>query len=353
MAKAVRKKAPTRPTSRRVTPRKAKASSPKTVKPSPPQAPPPPPPLTEAERTLALAEASRATRQRLWGGPGAVLAKVDEVTLHGSGLKRGRPHWHLLTEGLGLKGFELSLRVQREKEDVAPPAWAIGLLSTLVSRASAGELSADTNQVMLLAQGVAPGTDSELSAVIFTPEPEQSIVEMPRETIPLLLAVPVTKDETRTVREWSPSGLVEVLARVDPLLITWLDRQSLLQSPRARALIEQRVDKEGSSLSMMTAATSEVAKAGDKVTWTLSADAVETLCSLLKGRIAHQRAFSVVCGDSHVDVVNGDPPTAEVKGASMTLKLTLVAARQLRSLLKGRPGTYTFDALRNFAIAVV
>lgn len=352
MAKAVLKKSPTRSTSRRVTPRKSKASPARSAPPSPPQ-PPPPPPVTEAERRLALAEALLATRQRLWGGPGAVLAKVQDVTLHGASVKRGRPHWHLLTEGLGQQGFELSLRVQREKEDVAPPAWAVSVLSTLVTRAFEGELSADTNQVMLLAQGVAPGTDSELTGVLFTPEPEQSIVEMPRETLPLLLAVPVTKEEARAVREWSPSGLVEVLAKVDPLLITWLDRQSLLQSPRARALIEQRMDKEGSSLSTMTAATSGLAKKGDAVTWTLSADAVDTLCSLLKGRIGHQRPFSVVCGDTRVEVVNGDPAGAELQGRQLTLKLTLVAARQLRSLLKGRPGTYTFDALRNFALTVV
>jgi hypothetical protein len=300
-----------------------------------------------------LLAASATIRQRLWGGPGSVLARVHDVTLHGAGVKRGRPHWHIITEGLGVDGFELSLRVQREKEDVAPPAWVVGLASTLITRVREHQLQPDTNQVLLLAQGVAPGTDSELSAMIFTPEPELPTVDTSLEKVPLLLGVPITRDEAKTVREWSPSGLIEVLSKVEPQLISWLDRPSLLQSPRARALIEQRLDKEGSSLSTMTASTSEFARAGDGVTWTLSADAVDTLSSLLKGRIAHQRPFSVVAGERRVEVVNGDPSLAELSGEQLTLKLTLVAARQIRSLLKAKPGTYTFDAVRNFALTVV
>lgn len=350
MAKAARRKPPVRSPTRRVKARKSKAAPARRAG-SP--APAPPRPIREAERKRALAEASLGIRQRIWGAAGVVAARVLDVTVHGAAVKRGRPHWHLLTEGLGIRGFELSLRVQREKEDVAPPAWAIALVSTLIERTFGGGLSADINQAMLLAQGVAPGTDSELTGVLFTPDPEQSSVEMPRETLPLLLAVPVTKEEARAVREWSPSGLVDVLSKVDPLLISWLDRQSLLQSPRARALIEQRIDKEGSSLSTMTAGASELSRAGDQVTWTVSAEAVETFCSLLKGRIGHQRPFSVVSGDTRVEVVNGDPPSAEVAGKRLTLRLSLVAARQLRSLLKPRPGSYTFDALRNFTVTVV
>jgi hypothetical protein len=137
------------------------------------------------------------------------------------------------------------------------------------------------------------------------------------------------------------------------VLISWLDRPSLLSSPRARQLIEQRLDREGSSLSTMTAETSDATKSGELITWQLSVDAVETFASLLKGRTAHQRPFSVVCGEHRVEVVNGDPPSVELAGPVLTLRLTLVAARQIRSLLKPRTGTYTFEALRNFALTVV
>lgn len=258
-----------------------------------------------------------------------------------------------MTEGLANRGYELSVRVQKEKEELAAPGWAIHLLSTLIARAQEGQLSADTNQVMVLAQGVAPGTDSELFGVVFTADPEAPALVTAHDHLPLLLAVPVTRDEARAVREWSPPALVEVLGKVDPLLITLLDRPSLLQSPRARILIEQRMEKEGSSLSTMTASSSHASKTGEVVTWKLSVDGVDTLCSLLKGRIAHQRPFSVVSGASRVEVVNGDPAVAEFSKRALTLHLTLVAARQVRSLLKSKPGNYTFEQLPNFVLTVV
>jgi len=111
--------------------------------------------------------------------------------------------------------------------------------------------------------------------------------------------------------------------------------------------------KEGSSLSTMTATTSQASKTGKLITWRLSVDGVDTLCSLLKGRLAHQRPFSVVSGASRIDVMNGDPSVADFSLRKLTLKLTLVAARQLRSLLRGAPGTYTFDQLPNFALTVI
>ena len=301
----------------------------------------------------ALAASHEILRQRLWSLPGTLLARVGEVSIHCGAVARGRPHWHLLTQGLSSRGYELSLRVQKEKDEYAAPAWAVSLLSTLINRATAGQLAADTNQVMVLAQGVAPGTDSDLFGVVFTADPEAPALVSAHQRVPILLAVPVTRDEARAVREWSPTGLVEVLGKVDPLLISLLDRPSLLQSPRARVLIEQRMEKEGSSLSTMTATTSQASKAGELITWRLSVDGVGTLCSLLKGRIAHQRPFSVVSGASRVEVMNGDPAVCEFSRRQLTLKLTLVAARQMRSLLRSTPGTYTFDQLANFALTVV
>ena len=343
MLRSARQKVPPRPASRRVTARKQKNI----------EVPPPAPPPSEEERAVALTERHTALRLRLWPSSGSILSTVDEVTIHCGLVTRGRPHWHLLTEGLRPRGYELSVRVQKEKEEFAPPPWAVHLLSTLIARAKEGQLSADTNQVMVLAQGIAPGTDSELFGVVFTADPEAPELATTHDRLPVLLAVPVTRDEARAVREWSPPALVEVLGKVDPLLITLLDRPSLLQSPRARILIEQRMEKEGSSLSTMTASTSNASKTGEVITWKLSVDGVETLCSLLKGRIAHQRPFSVVSGASRVEVVNGDPATAEFSKRALTLHLTLVAARQMRSLLKGKPGHYTFEQLPNFVLTVV
>src|SRR3990167_7218090 len=91
---------------RRVTARKQKL----------PEVTPPPPPPTEAQRHAALSLAHGNLRQRLWNRPGTLLTQLEEVSLHSAWVPRGRPHWHLLTEGLGRHGYELSLRGQKGKE---------------------------------------------------------------------------------------------------------------------------------------------------------------------------------------------------------------------------------------------
>lgn len=361
MARAVRKKvAPpkkprvttrkTKPAARKAAP--AKASPRKVPARKQPATPPPVVPKLAPLTSEGLARAAETLRQKLWGAQGQPLTTVQGVTIASALLSRGRPHWHLLTFGLGLSGFELSLRVQKLKEELAAPAWAVALLTGLIERVKAGALAGDTNQVLLLASGVAPGTDSEHAGLVLTPDPEGGALQADGHTVPVFLCVPVTRDEARAVREWSPAGLVEVLARVDPLLISDLERPSLLQSPRARVLIDQRMEREGSSLSTMTAATSELAKSGAGVTWKLSADAVDTLVSLLKGRIGHLRPFSVVSDGTRVEFLSAEAPSFSLDGQTLVVKLSLVAARQLRSQLRAKAGSYTFDLLPNFTLVV-
>jgi hypothetical protein len=264
----------------------------------------------------------------------------------------GEPaHWHFLTEGLAGRGFELSLRVARRKDEAHAPTWATALLVSLAARAEEG-WAPDPLQCLELADGIGAG-DSELTALAFAADPRLPALPGASRPTRVLAVVPVTTDEARVVREWSPVGLVELLARASPLLVTALDRPSLLSSPRARQLIEQRVEREGSSLATMTARRSQVRREGDRVTWTLSSEAVDPLVSLLKGRTGHRRPFSVVSGAGTVHVVNADTPRVEARAKELTLGVSLVAARQLRAQLKARPGTYAVELLPNFAVAVV
>ena len=259
------------------------------------------------------------------------------VVRHGL-LTVGRPHWAFRTEGLAQ---ELTLRVVKRKEDFDAPAWGTALLTSLVARIQRGELRPAEHFVLQLTEPLAPGVATELSALLFSPIDTGWLV------------VAITRDEAQLVREWSPAGLLEVLGKLDPRLMTDLDRPSLLQTPRARAVIEQRVAQEGSSLSSMSATSSQMTMAGKAITWRLSADAIETFIALLKGRIGHLRSFSVISDEQQVEVMSADRPGVEVTPKRATLKLSLVAARQLRATLRAVPGRYVFDALPGFTLLVM
>lgn len=292
-------------------------------------------PIVARKKVAKRAPVRRVTTEKQVA---TVAPKPRVASVHVALVPGPKPYWELRTEGLVT---ELFLRVGKEKEELAEPAWSKALLTSLLTRVQNDELTPDVNQVVLLSSGVAEGTESELAGLAFTP------IERG------MLVVPVTRDEARVVREWSPSGLVEVLSKVDPKLVTQLDRPSLLQSPRARTLVEQRIDLEGSSMSSMTASTSRITKTGAELTWKLSSDSVETLISLLKGRIGHLRPFSVVSDGHRVDVANGDGALFEFTPKSTTVKLSMVAARQLRAQLKTKPGNYSFEQLPGLTLQVV
>lgn len=316
-----------------------------------------PPKASEAERRTAFAESAERMRERLWAEQGQPLTTIDGVTIAFALLNKSRMHWHLLTFGLALDGLELSIRVLKAKDELAPPAWPVALLSALIKRTKSKQLTADTNQVVVPSEGIAPPlpdgeSATELSGLIFTIDPDAGKLVTPYDKAPVLLCVPVTKDEVRAVREWSPTGLIEVLSKGDPLLITDLERASLLQSPRARAVIDQRMEKEGSSLSSITAEASAIESNGKKTTWKLSVDAMETVISLLKGRTGHLRSFTVSSPDAQVNVESAHAPAFSVDGQTLSLKLSLVAARQLRSVLRARPGNYPVEFLPGFEFEV-
>lgn len=313
----------------------------------------PPPPITDSECTALATAALEALRRRLWAGlrPRSV-ATVSGVEVQAVAVGGARPFWHLLTRGLLVKGFELSLRVSRSPEETAPPAWAIEVLQHLVAAHRAGT-PLENGQVVSLGGKLAPGLDTEMTAVALTLDPLFGQVETPKEPVPVLAVVGVTPDEQRLVREWCPTGLLEVLAAGDRLLLTDPERQSLLSSPRARTIIETRAGREGSSMGVAWARHSSLAQRGNAIHWTLSTDAVETLTSLLKGRLGHQRPFSLRTPETRVEVRPAQACAVELERDALTLSLTQAAGQALRASLRAAPGTYQTDALPGLSVTVV
>jgi hypothetical protein len=325
-----------RPTARVAAPAKAKAEAPVKV--------------GLPERRALLNRALDAAIAQRWGGRvtssslGGVTVKTAEVTL-------GRPLWHLLSRGLLTSGFELSLKVPRAKEETAAPAWAAVVLERLIARSKEQPLA--EGQVFLLPEPLKTAwAETELAGFAIGVDPELGRLTTAHDTLPVLVAVGVTRDEEKLTREWSPHGLLEVMSKVDPALLTDLERASLLTSPRARQAIEQRVEREGSSMGMLLARVS-VASGAERVTWTLDVDAAETVLSLLKGRIGHQRGFVVRSEGFEVELTPSNQPGVTVENGRASLRLTQTTARQIRAVLKPRPGTYVLEAFPALTLEVV
>lgn len=273
------------------------------------------------------------------------MAKGDGVEVWAAALDGERPTWSLLTLGPGARGCELSLALLRHPDETAPAPWAVETLTHLARAHDDAERPSPT----VVLESPRPETPGGApTALAFTADAAFGALE----GVPVWQVVPLQRDEARLVREWCPSGLLEVLRQVDPQLVADPERPSLLQSPRARQAIEARVTREGSSLGLMRARVSTLTKAKAAITWRLSSEAVEGVVALLKGRTAHQRPF-VVQGPGRGVEVRPDVSTGAGEGGAAVLHLSQTASRQVRARLRARPGRYAFEALPDFTIEVV
>lgn len=304
--------------------------------------------VTAAARA-ELIDAARANLEATCWATGSI-SSTQRGALEIRAVKRAQPtpFWALLTKGLHrTAGVEVGLHVAARGE-AAPPEWAFELLRRLAERARSSPLSAGH---VLRWEGVFQG-ETDLHALALIDDPSFKAIETPHDRVPVLLAIGITADEARLVREWSPQALAEILAHVDPTLGLSLERPSLLASPRSRALIEQRVEREGSSMGLLTARVSSTT-GKDSICWKLDVESADTLVSLLKGRIGHQRSFVVKSEAQEIEVAPGQAPVLAVDGRRTTLKLTQPFARSMRAILRPTPGRYVFEGLPTLAIEVV
>lgn len=313
---------------------------------------PSPPKATLSERRGLVLTALEAAQTVHWGLAPVTGSTVGGVEVRVAAISRPRPFWWLRSHGLSSSvPVEVVVRVPRAPGEGQPPAWSFPVLERLIAFARDGEL--EPGQIVRWPAPFGEGTETDLDAFAIAIEPSFGIITTTHDTVRVLLAVGITNDEVRLVREWSPEGLLEVLAKLDPTLCTTLDRASLLASPRARQAIEQRVEREGSSMGVLQARVCEGVVNKTSLSWKVDADTADAILSLLKGRIGHQRPFIVRAATFELEFQPGDAPALTFDRVKATLKLTQTMARNLRATLKARPGTYAWEGLPSFSLEVV
>jgi hypothetical protein len=109
-----------------------------------------------------------------------------------------------------------------------------------------------------------------------------------------LQLVGITEDEYRAARRWSGGGMLEILARSNPLLLTEIARESVLVGETAIEVAEA-TRRDGSSLFAQFASFSEVIDGGERgVRIVCSAADVRNLVENLEARMAADRYFHLI-----------------------------------------------------------
>jgi suppressor of fused len=165
-----------------------------------------------------------------------------------SGYRAEAPaHIHLVTYGLSELyrkeseiadvsgfGFELTMRVALRDDDepAAASTWAFNLLRELANYVWSNSRGFAPGHRMSFGRPVAPGT--RISAVAFTTDPQLGEIQTPNGRLQFLQAVGLTSEELELAKSWGTTRLLDAMREANPLLVTDLARNSMLDDESTR-----------------------------------------------------------------------------------------------------------------------
>jgi photosystem II stability/assembly factor-like uncharacterized protein len=277
-----------------------------------------------------------------------------------------RPHFHFITYGftdLFAKetsdpaasgfGFELSLRLRRAPDETEVPTWALNFLQNLARYVFGTGNRFDVGHKMGLNGPIALGYDTKLSAILFAEDPELRAIESPFGKARFLAVVGITEDEYRLIQEWSTTGLVEILKKKLPFLITDLVRASVLDDPEIQREAQQRVEAEGSSEDLTFAGEMALTTDDGHVRIEMGALYAAALPRAMRGRLRHGRSYTLRGRDTMLALEPGVTPAYRRDDDELVLTLPHELVSEIEVKLRaGLAGTYRFAAWPALEIAV-
>jgi suppressor of fused len=268
------------------------------------------------------------------------------------------PHWHFVTYGftdlfdketddpeVSGFGFELTMRLACDPDaaDEDPPPWALNFLQNLGRYVFGTGNRFALGHKMGLNGPIALEHDTQITAVCFAEDPELGEFASEHGAARFLQVVGITDDEYALVQEWSTTGLLEILARRLPFLVTDLGRASVLADPELAAEIERRVAQEGSSEQMSSAGELRLETDDGALTIELGALYAAALPRAMRGRIRHGRGYELRGRDVTLRLEPAEREGYSRADGGVVLELTQELARELEARLRpGLGGTYRF-----------
>lgn len=280
-------------------------------------------------------------------------------------------HWHYVGVGLtsdaaeGEDGrnwsFELTARLVRSVDEEHPPLFMANVLQNLARYVAESGNAFGPGHTIDLHGPIQLGSSTPVGHVLFVEDPELRFAdrEDPRtddDAVDFLQLVGLTADEAAAKKTWTADGFAGLYVQHYPLLVTRLDRGSLLTSPDALADLEDGRRRDGSSTSGLaldrlvvretTGALDRLRRRRREITITIGADTVDILCLLLPLRLGFERSLTLEGPDGRVTfTTEADAPPHEHEPGDWAVGLSTLQVQALASLLLPRRGTYRLTEL--------
>lgn len=299
---------------------------------------------------------------------------LDGVEVYES--EKGIVHWHYVTYGFseqytdedgseedyeedGLEygsdmpsgfGFELTFRLKKDSDE--PPIWPVNMLQNLARHVFSTGDCFDAGHHLDCNGPVALETDTKLTALGFCIDPELGEMETCNGHVKFLQAVALTKDEMYGMMHWVGDKFLEELFRFVPYGVADLGRDSLLDNMEFKQILDRGIEQDGSSTGGLYATNMKwyIDKENGRLTIELGAMHVESILTMLRGRVEKKRQFDIIdVGDEKFTTLcieYADEPMYDDSDKDFArLKLPMDVLKEIQAIVRPHAGTYVCSSM--------
>ena len=171
--------------------------------------------------------------------------------------------------------------------------------------------------------------------------------------VAFLQVVGLCADEYELVKDWDCGRMLEQILRQWPLLITDLQRQSILADPSVDAEVRSLAAQEGSSQGELFASKADWHVTDGLLHITVSATVAGDIRKLLVSRVRHSKPFAVHGRERGVMIEPATDSSWKTDVTVAIVSLSAGAVAQMLQTLQPERGIYRWPALPEVSLQVV
>ena len=196
--------------------------------------------------------------------------------------------------------------------------------------------------------------ETDIGAVLFATDSQLPEVQSPNGKFCFLQIVGATFDERDAARAWDTQKFLTVMAKVCPLLVTDLDRNSILQIPDVASQIEEGTRRDGLSSALLYVEVAQAVRMEDhKLELVFGASAVDDIRTLWRGRLLHGRKLLVMSAKSRISFEPADHLSWKEDQGLVSIGFPQAALQQFADCLRPQRGSYTIPAAPGIVVRIV
>nr|WP_086940022.1 suppressor of fused domain protein [Thaumasiovibrio occultus] len=257
-------------------------------------------------------------------------------------------HWLVVTKGFAPFGFELTMRVAGDEDNV--PQWAVEILKTLARHAFNRKKGFELGNILSLNTPVVNASDCFLDTLFFVADTQ---LEANGE-LPYLSVAAITHDEALAARGWKAEKIAQLLGFQVPHHIIDVRRFTVLKNENIAAAVTRGRDADGSDTEAVPCGRIMFNVHDDKSCYIeIDALAAEYLEAIMPGRLPHGKPIQVISDEHNVAFIPSDE--CRVRGVDDTwveLYMTDSMYQQFMAHLKTRVKRFFFEEFEDIAFNV-